>query len=168
MSFQINPKSFTKGELRLLRELSRADIKFMIVGLSSAVFQGVAVMTEDLDLWFSSYGDERIPDAAKKAGALLITRSDPPCFFGESLEDIDIVFHCDGLKDFGMEYTKSIKAKIVGESFSVQLLPIERVLASKIAAARPKDLAAIPALKAAIAASKNSHMIAFMKRNHKT
>jgi hypothetical protein len=168
MSFQIDPKSFTNGELRLLRELSKADVKFLIVGLSSAVFQGVPVMTEDVDLWFSSYGDERIAEAAKKAGALLITRSNPPCFFGKSLEDIDIVFRCHGLKSFETEYAKSIKANIQGESFSIRLLPVERVLASKIAAGRPKDLAAVPALKAAIAASKNSHMVISVKRNHKT
>jgi hypothetical protein len=79
----------------------------------------------------------------------------PPLFSGPGLEDIDVVIKCDGLRDFDSEYSGAVDVALV-PGLIVKVLPIDRVLASKRAADRPKDRAVIPALKAAVAAIKES------------
>jgi hypothetical protein len=59
------------------------------------------------------------------------------------------------LRDFDAEYAGSIDIALV-PGLTVKVLPIDRVLASKRVADRPKDRAVIPALEAAIAAIKES------------
>lgn len=68
---------------------------------------------------------------------------------------MDVVIHCDGLRDFSSEYAASLEVGVASDT-TLRVRPIERVLASKRAAGRPKDQAVIPALEAAIAAIKES------------
>jgi len=124
----------------------------MIVGLGAAVLQGADAVTQDLDLWFHSLADPAIASAARKAGGVFVARSSPPMIAGEGLDRIDLVIHCDGLKGFDSEYKKAIDLPLA--DFSVKILPLERVAASKRAAGRPKDKAVFEALRAAIAARK--------------
>lgn len=141
-----------EAEIAFLRELSRAHSRFMVVGLGAAVLQGADTVTQDLDLWFASLGDPAIALAARKAGGVFVTRSSPPMIAGEGLDRIDLVVHCHGLKGFDAEYEGAIDVPIA--DFSIKILPLERVMASKRAAGRPKDLAALEALRAALAARK--------------
>ena len=62
---------------------------------------------------------------------------------------------CDGLRDFDFEYQGAIDLALV-PGLVLKVLPIDRVLAGKRAANRPKDRAVVPALEAAIAAIKES------------
>jgi hypothetical protein len=140
----------SEPELVFLRELTRAQSRFVVVGLGAAVLQGADTVTQDLDLWFHSLGDPAIAAAARKAGGVFVTRSSPPMIAGEGLDRIDLVIHCDGLKSFNAEYKKAIDLPIA--DFSIKILPLERVIASKRAAGRPKDLAALEALRATLAA----------------
>jgi hypothetical protein len=142
-------------EVALLRELGRANVPFMLVGLAAAVLQGADAVTKDIDLWFESIADPRVAEAARKVGATFVWRNDPPLFSGPGLDDVDVVIHCDGLRDFRAEYAASIEVGVTSDT-TLRVLPIERVLASKRAAGRPKDKAVIPALEAAIAAIKES------------
>jgi predicted nucleotidyltransferase len=73
---------------------------------------------------------------------------------GQGLEHLDVVIHCHGLKTFDVEYAKAIDLDIDG--FSIKVLPLERVIASKKAAGRPKDKAALEALRAALAARRST------------
>ncbi|HXU04892.1 MAG TPA: hypothetical protein VN903_28215 [Polyangia bacterium] len=94
-------------------------------------------------------------EAAQKVGAAFICRNNPPLFSEPGLDDIDVVIKCDGLLDFDSEYRDAIDVALV-PGLVVKVLPIDRVLASKRAADRPKDRAVVPALEAAIAAIKES------------
>src|SRR6185295_12385083 len=127
----------------------------MLVGLGAAVVQGADAVTKDLDLWFRSTSHPGVAEAARKVGATFIWRTTPPLFSGAGLDDIDVVLKCDGLGDFDAEYVAAIDVTLVSD-LVIKVLPIERVLASKRAANRPKDRAVIPALEAAIAAIKES------------
>jgi hypothetical protein len=107
-------------------------------------------VTQDLDLWFQSLADPAIAEAARAAGGVFAGRANPPMVAGEGLERLDIVIHCDGLRAFRVEYARAIEIPLA--DFSVKVLPLERVIASKRAAGRPKDQAALESLKAALAA----------------
>jgi hypothetical protein len=137
-------------EVIFLRELTQERSRFIIVGLGAAVLQGADAVTQDLDLWFHSLADPAIALAARKAGGVFVARSSLPMIAGEGLDRLDLVIHCDGLKSFDSEYKNAIDLPIA--DFSVKILPLERVIASKRAAGRPKDKAVLQALRAAIVA----------------
>jgi len=121
---------------------------FLIVGVSSAVLQGADLGTQDVDVWFESIADERIASAARAAGGTFVWRMDPPIIEGKGLDRIDVVFRCAGLMDFCVEHKNGIDLK-VGD-FSLRLLPLDRVIESKIAAGRPKDKMVLEPLKATL------------------
>jgi hypothetical protein len=127
----------------------------MVVGLGAAVIQGADAVTKDIDLWFRSISHPGLEQAAHKLGAAFMWRNDPPLFSGPGLDDIDVVLRCDGLDDFDTEYAAAVDV-VLTPGLVVKVLPIERVLASKRAADRPKDRAVVPALEAAIAAIKEA------------
>jgi hypothetical protein len=58
----------------------------------------------------------------------------------------------DGLDRFDVEYAGAVECQI--DNFVVLLLPLDRIITSKEAAGRPKDLAALPSLYATLVASK--------------
>ena len=148
----------TPAELRFLRELVDRRVKFMIVGMSAADLQGAHVGTQDIDLWFETASGKGLDRAARSVGCIFIEartvmwRSDPPALEGEELERFDIVNRLDGLGDFKREYANSVDSEI--EGIPVKLLPLDRIIASKMAADRPKDRVAIPSLLAALEASR--------------
>ena len=140
------------AELVFLRALVRARSRFMIVGLGAAVLQGADAVTQDLDLWFHSLGDPAIANAARAAGGVFVTRSSPPMIAGDGLDRIDLVVHCQGLESFDVEYASALELAVT--DFSVKILPLERVIASKRAAGRPKDRAVLESLRAALVATR--------------
>jgi hypothetical protein len=142
----------TDAELAFLRELVRSKVRFLIVGVGAAVLQGADAVTQDLDLWFRSLADPKIGEAAQAAGGVFVTRSNPPMIAGDGLDRIDLVMNCQGLKGFDKEYEKAVELLVT--DFSVRILPLSRIIASKRAAGRRKDLAVIEALRAALVASK--------------
>ena len=76
----------------------------------------------------------------------------PPALGGEGLDRVDVVLMASGLESFDSEFTRARDYDLDG--VSVKVLPLERVIASKRAAKRPKDTAQIPMLEAALAARK--------------
>jgi predicted nucleotidyltransferase len=138
------------AELVFLEELSKNGVKFMVVGMFAAVAQGSDRGTEDIDLWFASKSDPGIDAAARTAGGSFAWRANPPMIVGKDLNNIDIVSECSGLGSFEEEYENSIEDEIAG--VLVRILPLERVIASKKAAGRPKDKAALPSLKTTLIA----------------
>lgn len=140
----------TEAELSFLRELSRNGSKFMIVGMSAAILQGADGGTKDIDLWFRTTSDGRLSDAASSVGGIFIWRANPPCLGGEELARVDLVNRMSGLDDFDSEYEGAVDCQI--DDFVVKLLPLDRVIVSKRASARPKDKAALPSLRATLKA----------------
>lgn len=147
--FEDDPDPLTSAERIFLRELRRLEVRFMLVGMSAAVLQGADLATQDLDLWFESMAHPGIGQAALLAGGFYVSRTQPPIIGGEGLERIDLVTHCHGLDAFDAEYQCSLDVAL--GDLALRVLPLERILVSKSAADRPKDRAALEALKAALA-----------------
>jgi len=150
--------ALSAGERALLEALNRHGVRFMLVGLSAAVLQGANTATRDIDIWFEDLSDVRIGKAAREANGIWISGSfgmRPPQLGGDALGDrLDVVTHMHGLSTFQDELRHAKDVEIDGVPLKV--LSIERILASKREAKRPKDLAAIPALEEALAALSES------------
>jgi hypothetical protein len=137
----------SETELRLLESLLHHKIRFLVVGLSAAALQGAPVVTEDVDLWFDNLSDPKIMQALAKVGAAYIPPfgHNPPMLGGAGSEPFDIALRMNGLGKFADEWKRAIKIK-VGPLW-LKVLPLERILASKQAANRPKDRRVIPVLQ---------------------
>jgi predicted nucleotidyltransferase len=145
--------AFTRGERAVLLALNRHGVRYMIVGLSAAVLQGANAGTRDIDLWFESTADPRIRDAVREAGGIWVSTSvgmRSPQIGGEGVGDrLDVVAHMHGLGGFTEEFPNTIEIEVDG--VPLRVLRLERIIASKRAAGRKKDMAAIPALEEALA-----------------
>ena len=138
----------TETELEFLRQLSLRGARFMVVGMTAAILQGADSSTRDIDLWVGANSGEKLGDAARAVGGIYIWRTSPPCLDGKGLDRLDLVNRMMGLGDFESEYPGAIDCQI--DDFKVKLLPLERIVASKRAADRPKDQASLPSLLAVI------------------
>ncbi len=145
---------FSSAERRVLESLLRHRVRFMIVGLSAAVLQGAHVVTQDIDLWFEELPDRNLIPALLAVGAGYVPPSNlnPPLLVGEGTELMDIVFRMQGLGSFAEEMKHTRKLRL--GRYWVPVLSLERVLASKEAANRPKDREAIPRLRSTLATLK--------------
>jgi predicted nucleotidyltransferase len=150
--------ALSDGERALLLALNRHGVRFMLVGLSAAVLQGANTATRDIDIWFEDISDLRIGDAAREANGIWVSGSfgmRPPQLGGEALGDrLDVVTHMHGLGPFAEELKHS--RELVVDGIPLRVLSLERIIESKRAANRLKDLAAIPALEEALAALSES------------
>ncbi len=146
-------KAFTEAERTFLRALDDIGIRYLMVGVSAAVLQGADTVTQDIDLWFEDRSDSRIHDAATRAGGVWLPGHFgmmPPMLGGDDLgERLDVVLTLSGLDDFDTEYQGARVIEVDG--LSIRVLPLARIIHSKRTAGRPKDLAALPSLEAALA-----------------
>jgi predicted nucleotidyltransferase len=146
--------ALTPGERALLEALNRRGVRFLLVGLSAAVVQGANSSTRDIDLWFADTSDPRLGEAVREAQGIWISGSfgaRPPQIGGDTIGDrLGVVTNMDGLGSFDDEYAHAAVVHIDG--IPIRVLPLERILVSKRASGRPKDLAAIPALEEALVA----------------
>lgn len=142
----------TDGERRFLGELEALGVRYLIVGMSAALLQGARGATEDIDLWFEDLSDPRIAQAVRAAGGIWVSESfgmGQPRIGGEELSKrLDVVVHMSGLGAFATEYG-GVRRETV-EGVTLPLLPLRRILESKRAAGRPKDLAAAHAIEEAL------------------
>jgi hypothetical protein len=143
---------FTRREIAFLRELGRNGVDFMIVGLASATLQGAPAVTQDIDLWFRDLSDPGIRKALDKVGGHYVPPigGNPPMFAGPGVDLFDIVLRLDGIGPFNVEVRDAIEVSL--GTAKVRLLPLERIIASKKAANRPKDRASLPMLESALIA----------------
>ena len=123
----------------------------MVVGLSAATLQGAPVVTQDVDLWFENLGDPALSNALRSVGAGYIPPSNvnPPMLAGEGAELFDIVLRMDGLGPFTSELGNCVEIPL--GRYKLKVLGLDRILASKLAANRPKDRLTIPVLRDALA-----------------
>jgi hypothetical protein len=148
--------SLNESELRLLRALSRRKVRFMVVGLSAAALQGAPVVTQDVDLWFDDLNDPRIGEALREVGAAYVPPSvlNPPMFAGGGVELFDIVLTLHGLGSFAEEWANTLPVAL--GRYKLRVLALQRILASKRAANRPKDQLVIPVLEHSLAVMKGA------------
>ena len=144
--------ALSDAEVSFLRELVRNGTKFMMVGMAAANLQGADKGTNDIDLWFKTTSDGGLDNAARSVGGMFIWRANPPTLSGDALARVDVVNRCQGLESFAREYANALEVEI--EDFVVKMLPLDRIIASKTAANRPKDRAALPALHASLLGNK--------------
>lgn len=130
------------AEAAFLAALDERGVRYLVVGMSAALMQGVRGSTDDIDLWFLELGDHRIADAARSVGGFLVTRTQPPLLGGSFGERFDIVTHMSGLPSFDAEYENASVVDL-GSGVRVRVLPLERILLSKRTANREKDQIAI-------------------------
>lgn len=141
------PPPFTDKEAAFLRALVDERVEFMVVGLAAAALQGAPAVTQDVDLWLADRSDPRFRQALRKVGASYIPPSmnTPPLVVGHGTELFDIVVTMHGLGPFEQEVKRAIKIRL--GDVEIPVLPLERIIASKRAAGRPKDKAILPALE---------------------
>ncbi len=146
--------ALSDAERALFEALNQSGVRFLIVGLSAAVLQGANTGTRDIDIWFENTSDERIGHAVRAAHGIWVAGSfgmRPPQIGGDALGDrLDVVVHMDGLDAFATEYARAVE--MILDGVSLRLLPLERIIASKRASNRTKDVAVLPALEEARAA----------------
>jgi len=142
----------TPAERALLQALDALRVRYLLVGMGAALVEGAHGTTQDLDLWFGSIDFTAVGEAARRAGGFYTSGMglQPPTIGGEGLDRIDLVLSADGLDSFEAEYSRARAYDLDG--VRVRVLPLERVIVSKRAASRAKDLAQLPLLEAALAA----------------
>ncbi|HET8644143.1 MAG TPA: hypothetical protein VFO85_01565, partial [Vicinamibacteria bacterium] len=141
------PSLLTDKEERFLQTLVEEGVHFMVVGLAAAALQGAPAVTQDIDLWFADLSDPALRRALAKAGATYIgpTIENPPLIAGGDAGLFDIVVHMHGLGTFAQEIRRAVRVPV--GAVEVPVLPLDRVIASKKATGRPKDIAVLPALE---------------------
>jgi predicted nucleotidyltransferase len=146
--------ALTAAERGVLAALNRHGIRYMLVGLGAAALQGANTATEDIDIWFEDIADPRIGDAINGIGGVWISGSfgmTQPQIGGSAIGNrLDVVTHMSGLGKFSEETANTTQVELDG--LPVLVLKLERIIASKRAAGRKKDLAVIPALEEALEA----------------
>ena len=145
------PSLFTNKEVRFLKEVNRAGVPYLVVGLSAAALQGAPAVTQDIDLWFKDLSDPRFQKVVRKVGAAYVAPgiNNPPLLVGEGVSLFDLVVHMDGLNSFDEEYAGSLEITMIG-NVVVRVLPLSRIIASKRATGRDKDRAILPVLEDAL------------------
>lgn len=148
----------------MIARLTEAQVDFVIVGGVSAVLHGAPIVTRDLDLCY-----QRVPaNVARLAAALAplkprlrglpadlpFTVDDRALLLGTNFtlvvgdEDLDLLAEMSGIGGYE-EVVRQAKEMTVG-AYTVKVLSLEQLIASKEAAGRAKDLAALPVLKATL------------------
>ncbi len=142
----------TPAERTLLQALDALRVRYLLVGMGAALVQGAPGTTQHLDLWFGRLDPEKIREAAQRAGGFYTSGLglQPPTLGGAGLERVDLVLTAQGLGSFEDEYSRAREFDL--DAVRVRVLPLERVIVSKRAANRAKDLAQLPLLEAALAA----------------
>ncbi len=144
--------------------LTSARVEFVVVGGISAVLQGVPVVTVDLDVCY-----RRTPENIKRLADALAPlkprlRGLPPdlpfvfderaLLFGTNFtlevgdESLDLLAEMSGIG--GYDQILAQVEEVTVEGVSVKVLALHQLIATKQAAGRPKDLATLPLLKAAL------------------
>jgi predicted nucleotidyltransferase len=145
--------ALNEAERKFLDGLNARGVRFLVVGMSAALLQGARGATDDIDLWFERLDDPGIQEAARAAGGFWVSGSfgmRPPALGGEQLSQrFDVVTHVHGVDSFDVEAADAVAVEL--EGVPLKLLPLHRILASKRATGRPKDLAQLHALEEALA-----------------
>src|SRR5438128_2561700 len=127
-----------------LKALIAEKIDCILIGGMAAIGQGAPVTTIDYDLWV------RLPER-QYVRLLTITQRLGGTIRAQTVYElsdgtqVNAVFRPSGLRSFRAEWTECRLATL--ENVPVRVLPLERVIASKRAAGREKDLAVLPILE---------------------
>jgi hypothetical protein len=126
-----------------LKALREEGIDCILIGAMAAIEQGAPLMTVDYDFWV------RLPER-RYVRLLTIVQRQGGTIRARTLYElrdgtqVNAIFQPDGLRSFDAEWKISRWSEL--EDVPVKVLPLRRVIASKRAANRDKDLAVLPIL----------------------
>ena len=126
-----------------LKALQEEGIDFILIGAMAAIRQGAPLMTVDYDFWV------RLPER-QYVRLLSIVQRLRGTIRAQTLYElsdgtqVNAVFKPNGLRSFETEWKRCHQGRL--EGVSLRILPIERVIASKRAAGRDKDISVLPIL----------------------
>jgi predicted nucleotidyltransferase len=152
---------------KVLEALTQAGVEFIVVGGVSAVLQGAPVVTQDLDLCY-----RRTPDNVRRLASALgpfhpklrgLPDGVPNLVDERALqmgtnftldldgEDLDLLAEMSGIGGYDNVVDSVVELEV--DRHAVKVLSLERLIATKRAAGRAKDLAMLPLLEATLHAS---------------
>ena len=110
----------------------------------AAVEQGAPLMTVDYDFWVKlpERNYVRLLQIVRRQRGTILARTFYELVYGTQ---VNAVFRPDGLRSFDVEYKSARVSQLEGQT--IRVLPLPRVIASKKASAREKDLAVLPILQ---------------------
>jgi hypothetical protein len=134
-----------------LKALHEQKIKFILIGAMAAIEQGAPLMTVDYDFWVDLPERQyvRVLTTVQRLGGTIRARTLYELSDGTQ---VNAVFNPGGLRSFSFEWKHCRLGKL--EGVPVRILPLRRVIASKRAANREKDIAVIPILERTLRLSK--------------
>jgi len=113
------------------------EIEFLLIGMSAAIFQGVAGSTIDVDFWINLPARQyMLPVKIALAQGATMLRNTVLELSDGTL--VNFVYAVTGLASFAHEYGKAVWLPFHG--LTIAVLPLERIRKSKMAIGRPKDL----------------------------
>ena len=128
----------------------------MLVGITAAILQGANTITQDVDIWVKDCNSAQFLDAVNEAGGFYIPAGiagkNPAMIGPGKLSSIELVTQMHGLEPFDEELENT--TEFILDGVPIKVLNIERIIKSKEAANRAKDLGVLPALRALVAAKK--------------
>jgi hypothetical protein len=125
---------------RLLEALETEKIRYMLIGMSAAIVQGVMETTLDIDLWVDLPARQymRVQNLAR---AVDCTPAANTVVYAADGTPVNFVFKVSGLGSFDHELRRTKNMEFLGKKIPV--LKLERILKSKLSIRRDKDLAHI-------------------------
>ena len=120
------------------------NTRFLVIGMTGAILQGAPGVTFDTDLWIDLPERQylRLVNLALRLGATMVRQT------VVALRDGRLVNFCSsiqGVASFATEYRRALP--YVFEEVEVRVLPLDRIIRSKEATGRLKDLAVLPILR---------------------
>ena len=127
-----------------LKALREEKISYILIGAMAAIEQGAPLMTVDYDFWVGLPERQyvRLLTIVRRQGGTVRARTLYELSDGTQ---VNAIFQPEGLRSFDAEWRVSRWGEL--ENVPVKVLPLRRVIASKRAANREKDLAVLPILE---------------------
>lgn len=122
---------------RLLEALEAEKIRYMLIGMSAAIVQGVMETTLDVDVWIDLPARQymRVQSLARRAGCVPAANT---VVYAADGTPVNFVYEVNGLGTFQNEFKHTIGISFRGKEIPV--LKLERILKSKEYIRRDKDL----------------------------
>lgn len=117
--------------------LRTEKIKFLLIGMSAAIVQGVPGSTIDVELWINLPQRQYMrPMRIALAQGATMLRNTVLELSDETL--VNFVYAVTGLGSFAKEYGKAVRLPF--HALTIAVLPLQRIRKSKLAIGRPKDM----------------------------
>jgi len=131
-----------------LAALREEKVPCILIGAMAAIQQGAPLTTIDFDFWVRLRERQyiRILKIIQRLDGTIRTQTFYELSDGTQ---VNVIFKPNGLRSFAREFKASRLNDLEGQP--VRILPLARVIASKEAAGRDKDLAVLPILRRTLA-----------------